>query len=358
MTLISHQGLLTSVSNWLLLVAVTVWLSSRSKPVLNTQFSSSTPQNVTISLELASISGRLSNIWIATRDTISRKCSLTCNYCYGLLFRIDNSNSNLHLLLWILLSGDVALDPGPDREHVFRCLSINAQSIRSTTKLPDGTSINNLKSFQDMVYADNLDLILVTESWLNQNFTNNELLPKGYHVIRNDRTADKRGGGVVIALRDNIKYGRLFASKNNPNWSDGLEIVALELELMNSKKSLVSVCYRPPNCDLHEWLELFKAFLNEISHYEKILIAGDFNFPDLTWNSSFIPVSPERNPSVGSTEFRELTLAFFLHQVNMYPTRWNNILDLILTNTVENISSLLCISAKSLDLSSDHCLTF
>jgi exonuclease III len=105
------------------------------------------------------------------------------------------------LTLWLIISnylitGDVAINPGPSNEHVLRCLSFNAQSIRSNTKLPDGTSFNNLKSFQDLVYADNLDLILVTETWLNQNFMNNELLPKGYHVIlRKDRAPDKRGGG-------------------------------------------------------------------------------------------------------------------------------------------------------------------
>ena len=146
--------------------------------------------------------------------------------------------------------------------------------------------------------------------------------------------------------------------ENQINWSDRLEIIALELEMMNTKKSLVSVCYRPPNCNLNEWLELLKAFLNDTSHYDKVLITGDFNFPDLTWNSSLLPNISERTPSVGSSEFRELTFDFFLHQVNMYPTRLNNILDLILTNTSENIGSLSCVSAKSLNLSSDHVLQF
>ena len=150
-----------------------------------------------------------------------------------LLFQINN---NTHLLLWILLSGDIVTNPGPGNDHILRCLSFNAQSIRSTTKLPDGTLIDNMKSFQDLVYADNLDLILVTETWLNSNFANNELLSKGYNIIRNDRMADKRGGGVLIALRENITYNRLTASKNNPNWSDRLEIIALELEMMNNKK--------------------------------------------------------------------------------------------------------------------------
>ena len=135
MNLITRRCLFNSISNWLLLLAVSFWLFSRSKPALDPQKSSSTPQNSIISSELVSISGRLSYIWISTRDTILRKCSLSSNYRYGLQFQINN---NLHLLLWILLSGDVAVNPGPGSKY-FRCLSFNAQSIRSTTKLPDET---------------------------------------------------------------------------------------------------------------------------------------------------------------------------------------------------------------------------
>ena len=57
------------------------------------------------------------------------------------------------------------------------------------TKLPHGTLIDNMKSFQELVYADNLDLILVTETWLNSNLSNNELLSKGYNIISRKRSS-------------------------------------------------------------------------------------------------------------------------------------------------------------------------
>ena len=72
MNLITRRCLFNSISNWLLLLAVTFWLFSRSKPALDPQKSSSTPQSSIISSELVSISGRLSYIWISTRDTILR----------------------------------------------------------------------------------------------------------------------------------------------------------------------------------------------------------------------------------------------------------------------------------------------
>ena len=74
-------------------------------------------------------------------------------------------------------------------------------------------------------------------------------------------SADKRGGGVLIALREDIAYNRINSRNNSPNWSDRIEIIALELNLLNSKKTLVCACYRPPSCDLEEWFELFTAFL-------------------------------------------------------------------------------------------------
>ena len=193
------------ISSCLLFLSITFWLYSRSKLVVDSEIPSSTPQTFNISSEVSSISNRLIKLYldITTRDNILRKCSLSSNYRYGLLFQINN---NTYLLLWILLSGDIATNPGPGNDHILRCLSFNAQSIRSTTKLPDGTLIDNMKSFQDLVYADNLDLILVSETWLNSNFSNIELLSKGYNIIRNDRVADKRGGGVLIALRENITY--------------------------------------------------------------------------------------------------------------------------------------------------------
>ena len=103
-----------------------------------------------------------------------------------------------------------------------------------------------------MAYAEELDLIFVTESWINDNIGNNKILPKGYNIVRKDREANQRGGGVFLALRDDISYSRLTAGKGGLNWSDRLEIIAIELKLSTSKKCLACVCYRPPSYDCGE----------------------------------------------------------------------------------------------------------
>ena len=64
-----------------------------------------------------------------------------------------------------------------------------------------------------MVYAEELDLIFVTESWINDNIGNNKILSKGYNIVRKDREANQRGGGVFLALPNDISYSRLTAGK-------------------------------------------------------------------------------------------------------------------------------------------------
>ena len=60
----------------------------------------------------------------------------------------------------------------------------------------------------------------------------------------------------------------------------------------------------------------------------------------------------------GSTDFRELTSDFYLQQINIYPTRKNNILDLVFTRSPEAIRNLECVMATQLNLFSDHYLLF
>ena len=57
--------------------------------------------------------------------------------------------------------------------------------------------------------------------------------------------------------------------------------------------------------DLNEWLELFTTFLEKTSHSDKILLTSDFNFPDLTWNSSQESITPERHTSGGVQIFHD-----------------------------------------------------
>ena len=165
-----------------------------------------------------------------------------------------------------------------------------------------------------------MDIISVTETWLNDNVRDNKILPSGYN-IRKDRPSNKRGGGV-LALRNGIQHNRVASG----TWSNDLEILVIELLTVEPNKCLLCVCYKSPNSDLNDWLDLFMSLLQVAEKYEKILITGDFNFPDLIWDCD----NAFQTLSSSSIQFRDLIQDFFLEQVSLFLTRSKNILDLII----------------------------
>jgi hypothetical protein len=65
-------------------------------------------------------------------------------------------------------------------------------------------------------------------------------LPVGYKLFRRDRRTGKRGGGVLLAVKDTVK------TEPSGFVSDSLELVSLVI-ISSSCKVLVAVCYRPPD---------------------------------------------------------------------------------------------------------------
>jgi hypothetical protein len=138
-TTILCNKMLNKVFGYLFFLILTFWLSIRSKPSEIQPNDRTFPQNIcSISPELVSISNRLCCLWSSTRDNTLRKSTfpLVSNHRYGLQFNI--ANSNLHLLLYILLAGDIATNPGPACSSTYncpventalRCLSFNARSL-------------------------------------------------------------------------------------------------------------------------------------------------------------------------------------------------------------------------------------
>ena len=103
------------------------------------------------------------------------------------------------------MSGDTNPNPGPvstQTAGTINWLVMNARSLKSYHK--DSTtnwqSACNLHRFQDLVYAENSDVIWVNETWLNQNINNSEILHSGFTIFRRYRS-DRGDGGVLIAIK-------------------------------------------------------------------------------------------------------------------------------------------------------------
>ena len=91
---------------------------------------------------------------------------------------------------WQLLrrGGDVSVNPGPSTKDChLKCLSLNAQSLKSKHKSPRSEMFCQIHAFQKLVYSNEYDIICVTETWLKDFFLDSEILEAGYTIFRHDR---------------------------------------------------------------------------------------------------------------------------------------------------------------------------
>ena len=143
----------------------------------------------------------------------------------------------------ILLAGDIATNPGPHSTNCYniQCLYFNARSLSNKTC-----------ELQTMV--TDIDLLAITETWLRPENLDCEILRENnFNIHRRDRT-DRAGGGVLLAVRENI------LSMRRKDLETSAEILVCEVRPEERKKIAVFVFYRPPDSDL-QYIKEFKKSL-------------------------------------------------------------------------------------------------
>ena len=198
-------------------------------------------------------------------------------------------------------------------KHNLRVLIVNCQSIR-----------NKRSAISESVEYTKPDVIVGCESWLGPEHKNSEIFPDGYqsNVYRKDR--NKNGGGVFIAVHDNLTTSEVEGSQSQ------CEAVWTELHT-NEKSVLIGSYYRPPNSTVDS-IEELSASIHQITRNKDkhVILAGDFNLPHINWeHCSITPGAPQSAHHQG---LLSLINEHGLEQMQKQPTRINNVLDLYLTN--------------------------
>ena len=163
-------------------------------------------------------------------------------------------------------------------------------------------------------------------------------MPPTYQVFRRDRQTCTTGGGVLLANHINLVAREELHLETNG-----------EMILASVYIESYTTFYLGAFCRPHHGISLLdKECLNELDlsistllNNCHIILAGDFNLPDVDWSKKFI--DPQCRYSTLSNQLMNITLDNNLHQVATSPIRENNILDLVFTNVpflVQNASIL------------------
>ena len=190
---------------------------------------------------------------------------------------------------------------------------LNARSLR-----------NKLTEFRAFVASFRLDIICITESWVNtgsRDFAGEYHLP-GYTMFHSDREG-REGGGVMLYARSHLNP--VLVPCVSP-----FEIVGAKLRGCVPALLILAV-YRPQWYCVERDLALYDVLSGMLGGGSAV-VAGDFNCPTVNWDLS-------------AATGRGLRLVEFMHdnflsQMVRSPTRGANTLDLVFTTDEDLVSEV------------------
>ena len=216
----------------------------------------------------------------------------------------------------------------------FRLVHFNIRSLRNSA---------HWTQLQKFVIEMQIEVIALSETWLNTTIPNIEINIEGYTLYRQDRL-HKRGGGVAAYVRKDIKATILKEISSVS--TDLFHQLWLKLQHKKSRPIVMCVSYRPPDCPLSCFENNLKPSNTEALLLDKpIFILGDLN-------CNILKTGPE-----------SIALENFMYEMNLKqmittPTR--------ITDTCESLIDVILTSAPNLVLKSrvldiiisDHLLIF
>lgn len=157
-------------------------------------------------------------------------------------------------------------------------------------------NVRGLRTKAEEVYASMIGsdfaVFALVETWLSDCHVNEVYFPDIFNIFRSDRDyqdyGPQRGGGVLMAVRNNIQCVRRFDLELMP------EVVWLEFPRPGENSLLIGVHYFSQIVHHSVIEQYFTSLLDQIDclRYE-IIIVGDFNAPCVEWSTrEFLPRIP------------------------------------------------------------------
>jgi hypothetical protein len=180
--------------------------------------------------------------------------------------------------------------------------------------------------------------VCISETWLHDNIKLTAF-NQGFSVFRHDRS-NTNGGGVLIAvastLRSNFVHSNSFGT---------CECIFVDVLINDLSFFRIGSVYRPPNTSVEDSLNLFDYIKSQLENTMHFAVYGDFNLSDIDWCNLTAT-------SHVSNEFLLTCLQIGATQCVDFPTRNENLLDLILCSDRNLIQEIHCTEPLS---TSDHC---
>jgi hypothetical protein len=184
---------------------------------------------------------------------------------------------------------------------------------------------NKFNELKLQIIYENYDIIGLTETWINENDFIHEYNIPGYCLFSVHR--EKRGGGVLLLIKNKLNPVLLQSDK-----IVNIDSLFVELTTVGNKKLRLGIYYRPPAQSNETDNQIATNIDNNVNTTREVVIMGDFNLPCKVWSEPF-------SHHTGKILYDFICISELNQMVN-FPTRGENILDLVLTTDSELIKNI------------------
>ena len=182
----------------------------------------------------------------------------------------------LLVIMSMLLIAGIERNPGPlsdsSASSSDSIISAEEQAIKDKFSVVH-YNVQSILNKLDLIETElrHFDAISITESWLDQRTSDEDLKLNDYKLFRRDIVGDNHGG-ICVYVWENI-YSCMRNDIELPN----IECVWVEM-MVHNRKQLLGTFYRPPNSPNVVMTSIEDSIgLAFDTNIQNILITGDFN---------------------------------------------------------------------------------
>ena len=179
-------------------------------------------------------------------------------------------------------------------------------------------------------------LLCVTETMFQPSMFDAELNIPNFKLFRQDRL-NSEGGGSCIYVHKSISRVSRCVNFNIP------DCIAVSIDL-DTIKLIIIILYRSPSllfCDCIKIIDQLTVFLNSLSNDSEIIIVGDLNLPNVSWNDGIVkcPINTVNKSYIMQSSYLQFFSTFNLQWVltDDIITRRRKVLNTIQEATLDQI---------------------
>ena len=145
--------------------------------------------------------------------------------------------------------------------------------------------VNKIDEIKSFLSNGNVQILTLSESWMDNTLNANKFHIPGYHFIRQDRNYKinpnktyKRSGGLAMYIRDDISVDVKTLSHLNNN-QKFLEVHWVILKFDNINDIILGNFYRPPKGDMTLFIDYLTDLCSNLKQFKnyELFAVGDFN---------------------------------------------------------------------------------